>query len=423
MSNTPALRAYSAITSLDWAMTQDYLDLFVAIALRESDPVEVVERKLGKRLDNTRSVTVRDGVATIPIVGPIFRYADLFTQISGGVTVEALARDLDTALSDPAIRAVVLSIDSPGGELAGMHELADMVFAARQVKPITAYVSYLGASGAYWLASSAERIIVDATGMLGSIGVVTAVRDPSKAASKDIEFVSSQSPRKRPDPTTDEGRVAIQERIDALADVFIADVARNRGVDPEIVVERFGRGGLLVGAQAVAAGMADALGSYEGLLTELSAPPVFMVSVSNKEYSAMPPEETTRDDELVTLRKQLAAERSARINSEASSFVELQIRDSRVLPGERQTLTTLYVQLAQDDAGSPRSGESRVDLLKAATAARPQHGLTLEASPDEALHAAPNRVDTPKPRSEEQALEEEAATHARKYAQRANGKK
>ncbi|HBY61542.1 MAG TPA: S49 family peptidase, partial [Solibacterales bacterium] len=231
-----ALRAYTTITSTHWAMTQEYIELMADIAPRENDPIEAVERKLGRRLENTREVTVRDGVATIPVLGPIFRYADFFTAISGGATVEAIAQDLTVALEDPAVRSIVLYIDSPGGEVNGINELGDMIYAARGVKPIAAYGSFLMASAAYWLGSAAERVILDASALAGSIGVRTAVRDPTKTPSRTIEFISSQSPGKRTDPTTDAGRAAIQAEIDRLADVFIAAVARNRGVSVERVI-------------------------------------------------------------------------------------------------------------------------------------------------------------------------------------------
>lgn len=436
MSTSPALRAYTTITSLDWAMTQDYLDLFVAIALRESDPIEAVETRLGRPLNNTRDVTMRDGVATIPVIGPIFRYADFFTMISGGVTVETLAQDLTAALDDPAVRSIVLHIDSPGGEINGMHELADMIYAARDTKPITAYVGHLGASAGYWLASAAGRVVVDATAMLGSIGVVSVMRDPAKVPSKDLEFVSSQSPHKRSDPTTDAGRAVIQARVDALAEVFIVDVARNRGVSVATVAQSFGRGALLVGAAAVQAGMADALGSYEGTLAALSAPAPFpyalpaIAAVSGKESPVTAPnEDPTRAAEaekaaaeLAQLRATLASERSARIAAEAEGFAERQIMSSKMLPGERAAWVALYAALAADDVAAPRaSGGSRADLLAAAFSARPAHGLVPPATPPAGpLTGLSNLTETPTAGGGD-ALIEEADAHARAFAAQRNG--
>lgn len=234
----------------------------------EFDP-EAVAAKTGTRLDNTRSVEVRDGVAIIPVSGPIFRYANLFTQISGATSIEMLAKDFDQALESPRVKSILLDINSPGGEVDGTSEFAQHVFDARGKKPIVAYVSHVGASAAYWIASATEEIIAQETASLGSIGVVGTV-----CVHKDkghIEFVSSQSPNKRPNPESEEGRSQIQEHIDSLAEVFINTVARNMDWTADEVIERGGRGGLKVGQRAVDAGLADRLGTLEGVIAELAS--------------------------------------------------------------------------------------------------------------------------------------------------------
>lgn len=261
------MRVLSALLNSPWCITEDALRLLLTIAKREQGDLAAVEAQLGRKLEYTRAVTERGGVATIPIDGPIFRKANLFTSVSGASSVEILARDFTAALQNPQVRAIVLAIDSPGGEVTGIHEFAEMIHAARGVKPVWAYVEGLGASAAYWLASACEAIVCDPTAMLGSIGVIAAMDtadDPNQ-----VTFVSAKSPNKHPDLTTEAGRAQMQALIDATAEVFIADVARNRGVSASAVVERFGAGGLKVGADAVRAGLADRLGSYEGVLAEL----------------------------------------------------------------------------------------------------------------------------------------------------------
>lgn len=231
------------------------------------DP-EAVAARTGKPLDNTRTVINRNGVAVIPITGPIFRYANLFTEISGATSVDVLAKDFQSALDDRQVRSIVLDINSPGGEADGTAELAQHIFAARGQKPVVAYVSHLGASAAYWLASAADEIVANDAASLGSIGVVASVcihKDKNH-----LEFVSSQSPNKRPNPQTESGRSQIQEWLDSLGEVFINTVARNRDMTAEDIIEQGGRGGLRVGAKAVKAGLADRLGTLEGVISELS---------------------------------------------------------------------------------------------------------------------------------------------------------
>lgn len=265
-------RAFELAASRPWLMLPDALDNLMAIADRQGDP-EALEARLGKPLDNTRAVTLRDGVAVIPVTGPIMRYANLFTRISGATSTQELATDLQAALGSPQVRAIVLNVDSPGGEASGINELADMIHAARGKKSIKAYVGGTGASAAYWIASAADEVIVDDTALVGSIGVVVevAVRK-DEAGGKRYTITSSNAPNKRPDIETEEGRAEIAKSIDALADVFVAKVARNLDVEASAVPAMGDHGGLRVGAAAVEAGLAHRLGSLEALITELARP-------------------------------------------------------------------------------------------------------------------------------------------------------
>lgn len=265
-------RAFELAASRPWLMLPGALNTLLAIADRQGDP-EALEARLGRPLDNTRAVSVRDGVAVIPVTGPIMRYANLFTRISGATSTQELATDLQTALDSPQVRAIVLNIDSPGGEANGINELADMIHAARGKKPIKAYVGGTAASAAYWIASAADEVIVDDTALVGSIGVVleVAVRK-DEAGAKRYTITSSNAPNKRPDIETEEGRAEIAKSIDALAEVFTAKVARNLGVDAADVPAMGDHGGLRVGGAAVEAGLAHRLGSLESLITELARP-------------------------------------------------------------------------------------------------------------------------------------------------------
>ncbi len=264
------MRIADAVDAAVWAIEAEWLRTIRSIALGEGEGPEAVAARLGRPLQNTQETSVRDGVATIPITGPIFRYANLFTQVSGATSIELLARDLRTALDDGAVRAIILEINSPGGQVDGVNEFAAQVRAATGEKPVIAYVSGMATSAGYWIASAAGEVVVDATARLGSIGVVTTVMR-KKGDPDAIEIVSSQSPNKRPDVTTSEGRAEIQGQVDAIADVFVAAVADYRGESVETVLKSFGAGGVRVGSAAIAAGMADRQGSLESMIAELAA--------------------------------------------------------------------------------------------------------------------------------------------------------
>lgn len=263
-------RAFELAASRPWLMLPDALDSLMAIADRQGDP-EALEARLGRPLENTRVVTMRDGIAVIPVTGPIMRYANMFTRISGATSTQELATDLQTALDDPKVKGIILNVDSPGGEANGINELGDMVYAARGKKPIKAYGGGTVASASYWIGSSADELVIDDTALLGSIGVVVevALRE-AREGEKRYTITSSNAPNKRPNLETEEGRAELSKTIDALGEVFVAKVARNLGVTPDQVPAMGDHGGLKVGAAAVASGLAHRLGSLESLITEMA---------------------------------------------------------------------------------------------------------------------------------------------------------
>lgn len=259
--------AFDLVAATPWAIQPDMLDTIAAIARGEGEGVEAVEAKMGRPLQNTRKVTMRDGVAVVPITGPVFRYANLFTEISGATSLDVLAKDFTAALEDPQVSAIVLDINSPGGQATGIADFSAMVRAAG--KPVVAFVDGMAASAAYWIAAAAQGgVVMSKSAMAGNVGAVLGL-DTRKDANR-IEIVSSQSPNKRPDATTEAGRAQIQALIDALAQVFIEDVAAYRGKTPEQVVADWNGGDMFIGARAVAAGMADRIGTLEEVIAGLA---------------------------------------------------------------------------------------------------------------------------------------------------------
>ena len=257
-----------------WAITPEMLQTMTEIASETRKSPEAIAKEMGREMRNTNAVSVRDGVAVIKVSGPLFRYANLMTRICGATSYELFAQDFNKALQQSEIKAILLDIDSPGGEVNGCSEIADMIFKARGIKPIIAYASGSCCSGAYWIASACDKILASDTAILGSIGVVSIFEKDDDA--KTIEIVSSQSPNKRPDVNTDEGRAKIQARVDELAEVFIAKVARNRGITAVDVVKDFGAGDVSVGQYAVRNGLADGLTSFEDIVSSLNQEKTFM---------------------------------------------------------------------------------------------------------------------------------------------------
>lgn len=285
------MSAYDLVASEPWLITEEGLRLCLAIAGRNNDAeradLQALVARNGRPLMGTRRVSVRDGVAIVPVAGPIIRYATMFSEVSGVTSTQVLATDIRAALDDPTIHALVLDMNTPGGQVAGINELGDLIYQGRREKRIVAYAGHYMASAGYWIGSGAHEIVADRTSVIGSIGAVMTLIDESarqeKAGVRTIQIVSSQSPDKVLDPSVDASRAKLQKIVDDLAGVFVSAVARNRGVDEAHVIENFGRGDVMVGQAAVDAGLADRLGSLEAVVQELidDKPSIRSFSMSN----------------------------------------------------------------------------------------------------------------------------------------------
>ena len=280
-------RIIARLTGHPWLIQSEALDTMLQLAARDMPDEatidawkrgpsrEALASRQGDSLGNAPTARVRNGVAIVPIAGPIFRYANLFTNFSGATALSDFAANMAAAVADSRVKSIVLEIDSPGGEVTGLAEAARMIAEAAITKPVAAFVEGAAMSAAYWLASAAGEITIASTGAVGSLGAVVAMQDSRDAQAKSgvrrYQFVSSQTPNKLLDPTTDAGAARVQAFADRLAGEFLADAAGNRGMSVADLLAATDGGGLLVGADAVAAGLADHVGGFEETLTRLAA--------------------------------------------------------------------------------------------------------------------------------------------------------
>lgn len=205
-------------------------------------------------------------IVSLPVVGPLSRRANLLSEISGATSIEKLEKEFLELVNDDSVKAIILDFDSPGGEVSGINNLSQLIYEARQIKPIYAYISNMAASGAYWLASACTYIYSDLTASVGSIGVILSIQDNKgkleKEGIKEINFISSTSPLKRPDIETEAGAGIIQKRADDLANIFIEAVARNRNTEFSNIVKNYGEGFVKLATEAEKFGMIDGILSY-----------------------------------------------------------------------------------------------------------------------------------------------------------------
>jgi signal peptide peptidase SppA len=267
-----------------WAITPEMLleiqGIYATHVRGEKINIPDIEAKLGRKLDNRyESFQVVDGVAIIPVDGVIAKRMNLFSQISGGASTELIKRDIEQALNDPAIKGIILNVDSPGGTVDGTSELADFIYNSRDRKPIVAFSDGMVASAAYWIASSAESLYISGdTNMIGSIGVVAAHRDLSKREEqygvKTTEITAGKYKRiaSQYAPLTEEGQADIQGKVDYLYAAFVGDVARNRGTSVEDVLSRMADGRVFTGKQSISAGLVDGVSTLDDLIDQLQKP-------------------------------------------------------------------------------------------------------------------------------------------------------
>lgn len=278
-------RIFRALTAEPWAIEPSWLHLLAALAQRnhaapelqavrdwEKRDYELMAGPGAQKLAGAQRAYVIDGVAVIPLTGPIFPRANMMTEQSGATSITMLQNDFRAALTNAEVGAIMLLIDSPGGQVSGINAFADMVAMGAKIKPVVAHISGTGASAAYWIATQAGEMTMERTAIVGSIGVAAAIPKqvaPDGDGYVDIEIVSSNAPNKRPDPSTEDGVAEIRATLDAVESQFIADVARGRKVTTDHVVANFGAGGVKVGSAAVKAGMADKVQGYDATLNGL----------------------------------------------------------------------------------------------------------------------------------------------------------
>ena len=262
-------RLVSYLGDTVWALPESSVRQFIEIAKGDNIPLHQAASKLEashKGDGQSNGVAFHGNVAVVDIQGPLMKRGGLLDALCGITSYQSVEKALDQAAGAPQVDTVILNIDSPGGQVAGLEAFADKIHDLRENKRIVAFSDGQAASAAYWIASAAQEIYLTESASVGSIGVVATY----PASDGDyIEVTSKQSPDKRIDVSSDEGFRKIQAHVSELADVFIGRVARNRGVDVNTVLEKFGQGGMLIGQTAIDAGMADGITNLEALIEKL----------------------------------------------------------------------------------------------------------------------------------------------------------
>jgi signal peptide peptidase SppA len=212
-------------------------------------------------------------VAVIEVEGTLVNRLGSLSPYSGMTGYDGLAAHLHAALADPAVEAIAFDIESPGGEVPGCFDLCDEIHAARGVKPIVALVDGYACSAAYAIAAACGKMTVSETGLVGSVGVITAHASFAGALEKaGIEVTLIHAGRHKADGNPYEKlpesvRAEIQREVEAINDSFVTRVARWRGLSEKAV--RDTGAAVFMADRAVKLGLADAVAAPRAALAAL----------------------------------------------------------------------------------------------------------------------------------------------------------
>ena len=239
------------------------------------DAIALVPRSPDGEPKHEGCYEVIGGVGVIPVEGTLVSKLGCLAPWSGMTGYDGIRQNFLAALDDPAVRAIVLDIDSPGGEVSGVFDLVDMIYQARGEKPIWAILTECAYSAAYALASAADRIIVPRTGGTGSIGVVCMHVDLSRALDQAgltvtlIRYGDRKFEGNEYEPLSKAALSELHAEVDEIGALFCATVARNRGIDAGAVRDM--QGATFLGAAGVRLGLADACGAPDEAFDDLLA--------------------------------------------------------------------------------------------------------------------------------------------------------
>ena len=239
--------------------------------------MEGIQRPAFHAAANIKAADSKRGkVAILPLTGVIAPKSSMVNgdSLPSGTGCDAFGAAFDRAMADDSISAVVIDVDSPGGSVDGVPELAAKIFGARGKKPISAIANSMACSAAYFIGSAADEICVTPSGEVGSIGVFMIHEDDSAAYAdmgikhtiiKAGEYKAEGNPF---EALSDDAKAYLQSQVDDFYGMFVGAVARQRGVSVSDVRSGFGQGRSVLAKSALKEGMVDKICTLDQLLAK-----------------------------------------------------------------------------------------------------------------------------------------------------------
>ena len=274
--------------STPWALMPERLNAVSTVMARWSSHapataevlVGIDTDKLAREARRQTATSVSGGgIAVLPLYGVITQRGNMIEDVSGpgSVSTQKFAVALRQALADESVSQILIDIDSPGGSVYGVAELADEIVAARAQKPIIAIANSLAASAAYWIGCSASEFYVTPGGEVGSIGVWQAHFDYSQALAAEgvtPTLISAGTYKVEGNPYAPlepEAQAFMQSRVDDYFLAFSKAVAKGRGVPIAQVRNGMGQGRVLGADAALEQNMVDGIVTLDEAIRKILA--------------------------------------------------------------------------------------------------------------------------------------------------------
>lgn len=214
-------------------------------------------------------LSVNDGVGVVSIRGPLVSGSAGFMAYFGVTGYNDIRTALVAAVNHPDVSAIVLDINSGGGAVAGVADTANFISQVDALKPVVTYADGMMGSGAYWLGSSARKVLISQTTIAGSIGVImthteaSRMRDQAGITDTVIRAGEYKALGGPYEPLSEKAKAQYQAQADQIMQVFTSHVASRRKVSYAKADAQMGQGREFVGEQAVTAGLVDKTGTFE----------------------------------------------------------------------------------------------------------------------------------------------------------------
>jgi ClpP class serine protease len=270
----PVRTALARLAGRPLAMAPRQLDALLATTVDGTRAALTLDRAR----DGAPAYAVTEtGIAIIPVIGPLVARHDWLSTLFGASSYGEIGEAVESAAADPAVRGILLEVDSPGGEVGGLFDLVERLGAIPKEsgRPLWAVASEAALSAAYAIASAADQLYVTRTGEVGSVGVVAVHVDESAAdAMAGLKWTLIHAGARKVDgnphqPLSATSQADIQADVDALHAELVNLVAGNRGLAPDMV--RATQAAIYRGARGVEIGFADRIGSVDQALADLAA--------------------------------------------------------------------------------------------------------------------------------------------------------